>query len=380
MGGGILPVAFHKGKIYFLFSREYSKSKTKRGLWSDFGGSKEKGETLLETAIREGFEENKKVCIAGRLVTKRKMGKSLFAHVQDGSDRFQIYIKKNKIGDDAFAAFKVLDVGDHIGVEGELFTTKTGEPTLKVTEWVLLSKSLLPLPEKWHGLQDVETRYRQRYLDLIANPEVRDLFNKRIETIKKIRNFLVDRGFCEVETPMIQSLAGGAAAQPFKTHYEALNTDMYLRIAPELYLKKLLVGGFDKVFELNRNFRNEGLSRSHNPEFTMLEIYEAYGDRQSMMKLVQDLILDIAQSVFGTLKVGSEENPVDLSQPWREVPYKDLIKEVTGEDWYDLNMEAAQAKAKSLGIETDSAWNFVELTQEVFEKLQTRISRLEGVE
>jgi len=276
--------------------------------YSPFGGAFERSGRLSE--ILASYEEGKDVSIAGRLVAKREMGKSIFAHLQDGSGRHQIYLKKDQVGEDAFKAFKILDLGDHVGVKGPLFTTRTGEATVQTNEWTLLSKSILPLPEKWHGLQDVEIRYRQRYLDLIANQEVRDLFDKRIRSLQEIRSFLAERGFAEVETPMMQFVAGGAAANPFKTYYEALSTDMYLRIAPELYLKRLLVGGFDKVFELNRNFRNEGLSRNHNPEFTMLEIYEAFGDMRSMMELIQSMITRLAATVFGTLQVGKESDPV----------------------------------------------------------------------
>jgi len=319
--------------------------------------------------IRAGFAEGKTVRMAGRLMTIREMGKSIFADLRDGSDRFQIYVKKQDLGDDAFAAFKLLDIGDLIGVEGSLFTTKMGEPTVQVGAWVLLSKSLLPLPEKWHGLQDVDTRYRKRYLDLIANPEVRKVFDQRIAIIREIRSCLHDRGFQEVETPMMQPMAGGAAATPFKTHYEALNSPMFLRIAPELYLKRLLVGGFDKVFELNRNFRNEGLSRYHNPEFTMIEVYQAYGDVRTMMEVVQDMILRAARAVMGTLQVGNAAQPIDLALPWREVTYHDLVREAIGADWFTLDLGAAKARAHEHHLHMEPQWGMVELTQEVFEKM-----------
>ena len=318
--------------------------------------------------IRDGFEEGVSVAAAGRLVSRREMGKSVFAHLQDASGRFQIYAKKNELGDEAFQALKILDLGDQVGVEGALFTTRTGEPSIHITSWTLLSKALRPLPEKWHGLQDADTRYRQRYLDLIANESTRDVFRLRSRILREIRMFLWDRGFTEVETPMIQSQAGGAAATPFRTRYEALGADMVLRIAPELYLKRLLVGGFDRVFELNRNFRNEGLSRNHNPEFTMLEVYEAYGDVQTMKDLVQDLVSTVCERVLGTLQAGTEETPIDLTPPWREVPYKDLVCEVAGADWFDLTLEDARARASELGVHVDDAWGSVELTQEVFEK------------
>ena len=336
-------------------------------------GYKPFGQAFERTARLAGiiaeFAEQKPVKIAGRVVSKRQMGKSIFAHLQDGSARFQIYVKKDAVGDQAFQAFEYIDLGDQIGADGELFVTKTGEKSLKVLSWTLLSKALLPLPEKWHGLHDVELRYRYRYLDLIANPDVRELFNKRIETVRAIRHFLFDRGFYEVETPMIQQMAGGAAANPFKTHYNALGADMYLRIAPELYLKRLLVGGFDKVFELNRNFRNEGLDRSHNPEFTMLEIYEAYTDVRGMMDLVQSLITHVAQQVFGTLKVGSGEAVIDLTLPWRTVTYKELILEKAGADWYGLPLDAARERARGFGLDIPTEWGFVEVTHEIYEKL-----------
>lgn len=332
-----------------------------------FGGAYERSGRMAD--IQASFQEGKTARLAGRVVALREMGKSIFAHIQDATGRFQIYARKDGIGEDAFKAFKLLDLGDHIGVEGELFVTKMGEPTLKVVQWDLLSKALLPLPAKWHGLQDVEIRYRQRYLDLISNADVCEVFKKRSLAVKAIRDFLYGREYLEVETPMMQAVPGGAAATPFKTHYEALNATMFLRIAPELYLKRLLVGGYDRVFELNRNFRNEGLSRFHNPEFTMLEIYEAYGNVRSMMTLVTDLITHVAQSVYGGLTFGEDERRVDLTLPWREVPYRDLVRERAGDDWFDLDLNAKRAKAESLGLSIAPEWNDIEVTQEVFEKL-----------
>ncbi len=317
--------------------------------------------------LSAGYEDGKSVRLAGRLMTCREMGKSIFAHLQDCSGRLQIYLKKNDVGEAAFDAFKFADLGDHIGVTGTWFTTHTGEQTVKVVEWTLLSKSLLPLPDKWDGLQDVETRYRQRYLDLIANPEVRKVFYARIAILKEIRRFLNARQFDEVETPMMQSIPGGAAATPFQTRYNALSMDMFLRIAPELYLKRLLVGGFYRVFELNRNFRNEGLSRNHNPEFTMLEIYEAYGNRESMQTLIQDLIVHLADTVIGSRQVGTASEPVNLEN-WRAVDYDDLIKERAGDDYFNLDAAGKQARAESLGCKLDPAWGEGEVTQEIFEK------------
>lgn len=338
--------------------------------YKPFGASYPRTGRIAE--IRAGFAEGKPVTIAGRITSYRQMGKSIFADLNDGSGRFQVYVKKDMDSPEAFDAFLLLDLGDHVGVEGELFITRTGELSVKVLRWTMLGKALLTPPEKWHGLSDVEIRYRKRYMDLVANPEVRDVFNKRIAIVREIRTFLATRGYQEVETPMMQPLAGGAAANPFKTHYDALSCAMYLRIAPELYLKRLLVGGFDKVFELNRNFRNEGLSRFHNPEFTMMEIYEAYGDCRTMMHLVQDLVTHVARTVFGKLVVGTAEQPIDLTPPWRAVPYCDLVRETAGADWFDLSLEAMKERAAKLGAPVAPEWGRIEVTQEVFEKLIER--------
>lgn len=332
-----------------------------------FGGAFERTGRMAD--LKASFAEGRRVRVAGRMTARREMGKSVFADLRDGTDRLQLYLKKDEVGSGPFDAFAYLDFGDHIGVEGDLFTTRAGEKSIKVTAWTLLSKALLPPPEKWHGLQDVELRYRKRYLDLMANPEVREVFNKRAAMIWAIRQLLVSRGFVEAETPMMQPMAGGAAATPFRTHYDALSCDMFLRIAPELYLKRLLVGGFDKVFELNRNFRNEGLSRFHNPEFTMLEIYEAYGDLRSMQSLVQDLICHAAQTVMGTLHVGSKDQPIDLTPPWRSITYRELVCGVAGPDWFDVDLEAARRKVAALGLTAPAEWGRIELTQEIFEKL-----------
>jgi lysyl-tRNA synthetase class 2 len=354
------------GNEYVEQRRANMKALAEKG-YTPFGRAFKRSGRLAE--IRAAFEENKVVSVAGRLTTSRDMGKSIFADLRDGSDRFQIYAQKSSLGDEAFDAFKLLDLGDHVGVEGTLFTTRTGEQTIKIVRWTLLSKALLPLPEKWHGLKDTDQRYRQRYLDLIANPGVREVFNKRIQAVREIRNYLVDRKFQEVETPMMQPQPGGATARPFVTHYEALNSRMYLRIAPELYLKRLLVGGFDKVFELNRNFRNEGLSRTHNPEFTMMEVYEAYSDRSGMQDLVEGLITHVAQTVMGTLQVGTPEAPIDLTPPWREVTYHDLVRERMGAYWFSLGQEAMRVKAETTGLYVDPAWNRDEITHEIYSKL-----------
>ncbi len=252
---------------------------------------------------RKNYAEGREVALAGRITAHRDMGKSMFMDIRDQTGRIQIYAQKNVLGDEAWSLFTHLDLADFIGVRGTMFTTKTNEISVKVTSFVILAKALRPPPAKWHGLEDTEIRYRQRYLDLMANPEVKDVMLKRSEIIREIRNFLHVRGYVEVETPMMQAIPGGAAAQPFKTHHNALGCDFYLRIALELYLKRLLVGGIDKVFEIGRNFRNEGLSRKHNPEFTMLEAYQAFGDYESMMELVQSMICHVAQKVLGTLVI-----------------------------------------------------------------------------
>lgn len=313
------------------------------------------------------------VRIAGRLTAMREMGKSLFADLKDESGRMQIYAKKNVLGDEAFARFKRLDLGDIVTVSGDVFKTRMGEVTVKVASFRLLSKSLRPLPEKWHGLTDVEQRYRQRYLDLISNDEVREVFRKRAAVIREIRALLDDEGFMEVETPMLQSLPGGAAARPFETFYNALDCSMYLRIAPELFLKRLLVGGFEKVFEINRNFRNEGLDRRHNPEFTMIEIYQAYSDCDGMMDLIERLIATSAERVFGTLQFAFEgDQTLDLSRPWRRVSYRDLVRERLGNDWFEQSREAMAERVRDEGLAVNADMNEAEITHEAYEKLIER--------
>src|SRR5438876_272642 len=281
---------------------------------------------------RGNYSEGREVALAGRITAHRDMGKSMFIDIKDQSGRIQVYAQKNVLGDEAFDHFRHLDLGDFIGARGTLFTTKTGEISVRLTGFVILAKALRPPPEKWHGLADTEIRYRQRYLDLVANDEVKRVFLLRSQVIREIRNFLDARGYVEVETPMMQAIPGGAAAQPFRTYHNALGCDFYLRIALELYLKRLLVGGLDRVFVIGRNFRNEGLSRKHNPEFTMLEAYEAYGDYQSMMELVQSLICHVAQKVLGTLIIehkdpeGNITKTIDLTPPWRRIKYKELVR------------------------------------------------------
>jgi lysyl-tRNA synthetase class 2 len=324
--------------------------------------------------IRAAFAEGTPVRAAGRITAHRDMGKSQFLDLSDITGRIQIFIHAKEIGDEQFQVLKQLDIGDWMGVEGEYFMTRTGEPTIKVKSLTVLSKSLRPMPEKWHGVQDSETKYRQRYLDLIANPESRDMFRKRIAIVREIRKFLDERGFVEVETPMMQSVAGGAAAAPFKTHHNALSMDMFLRIAPELYLKRLLVGGFPKVFELNRNFRNEGISRRHNPEFTMLEAYWAFADFEKMAELVEEMICHLAETVCGGLKIehkdaeGNVTKTIDLTRPWKRARYSDLIKSVVP-DWYELSSEGKRAKCIELGLDITHSQEDFEMTQHIFEKL-----------
>ena len=326
-------------------------------------------------AARAHYAEGRQVSIAGRITAHRDMGKSMFIDVRDQTGRLQVYAQKNVLGDEQFDAFRHLDLGDFIGATGTLFTTKTGEISVRLNSFVILAKALRPPPEKWHGLADTEIRYRQRYLDLVANPEVKDVFLKRSEIIREIRNFLNRRGFVEVETPMMQAIPGGAAAQPFVTYHNALGCNFYLRIALELYLKRLLVGGIDKVFEIGRNFRNEGLSRKHNPEFTMLEAYEAYGDYESMMELVQSMVCHVAQTVLGKLVVehkdpeGKVAKTIELTPPWRRIKYKDIVRERAGADWFDISPAERRQRAVKLGAELAKEYEDFEVTQAVFEKL-----------
>ncbi len=322
------------------------------------------------TGFRPDCDTPQPAVVAGRLTAMRVMGKSIFADLRDSTGRIQLFAGRGELGDEAFAAFKKLDIGDIVGVRGELFVTRMGELTVRVHECTLLCKSLRPLPEKFHGLTDIEQRYRQRYLDLITNDDSRRVFRQRIRIISELRKFMESRGFMEVETPMLQTLAGGASANPFKTYYEALNAPMYLRIAPELFLKRLLVGGFERVFEINRNFRNEGIDRRHSPEFTMMEVYQAYGDCASMMELIEDLITTIARNVIGTLQIDHGNGKViNLEKPWRRVTYHDLVREKAGADWFDITPAERLARARELGLAVDESMPDFEVTNEVYEKL-----------
>ena len=340
-------------------------------------------ETCLQA--RTNYLEGREVSVAGRITAHRDMGKSMFIDVRDQSGRLQCYAQKNVLGDDQFQVFTHLDLGDFVGVQGTLFTTKTGEISIKLASFTILAKALRPLPGKWHGLEDTETRYRQRYLDLISNPDVKDVMLKRSAIIREIRDFFHGRGYVEVETPMMQAIPGGAAAQPFKTYHNALGCEFYLRIALELYHKRLLVGGVDRLFEIGKNFRNEGLSRRHNPEFTMLEAYCAFGDYASMMETVESLITTVAQKVLGSLQVetrdpeGRVTKTIDLTGPWRRAKYKDLVREKVAEktqgkiaDWFALTPEERRRVAiEELQMAGDIAKGYedFEVTGAVFEKL-----------
>jgi len=339
-----------------------------------FGAGFEPSGSIAE--VREKFKEGDALRAAGRITAHRDMGKSHFFDLRDATGRIQIYIHATEVGAELVDLFRLLDIGDLVGIEGICFLTKSGEPTVKVRTFQLLAKALRPLPEKWHGLQDIEARYRQRYLDLLTNERSRVVFEKRIMIVREARRFFEERGFLEVETPILQSVAGGAAAQPFGTHHKALGLDLYLRIAPELYLKRLLVGGFNKVFEISRNFRNEGISRKHNPEFTMLEAYWAYADFEKMANLVEELICYLAEKICDSLTIehhdadGKIARRVNLKRPWRHARYHDLVREVAGKDWFELSSKQRRDRAtQELGVEILAQLADFEVTQHVFEKL-----------
>ncbi|SHG44724.1 lysyl-tRNA synthetase, class II [Thermosyntropha lipolytica DSM 11003] len=312
--------------------------------------------------------EGREVRIAGRIMSKRLHGKAGFANLQDMSGVIQLYFRQDDVGEDKYELFKKMDIGDIIGVRGEVFTTKKGEISVHVREFVYLSKSLNPLPEKWHGLKDVELRYRQRYVDLIVNPEVKEVFIKRSRIIKEIRRYLDERGFLEVETPMMHPIAGGAAARPFITYHNALDMQLYLRIAPELYLKRLIVGGLEKVYEINRNFRNEGISTKHNPEFTMLELYQAYADYTDMMNLTEDLISTVMYKVNGTMIAEFEGHKIDFTPPWNRMTMLEAIQKYAGVDFSTIKTdEEARKVAASLNIKVEPGATRGEIINEVFE-------------
>ncbi|EHS59961.1 lysine--tRNA ligase [Paenibacillus kribbensis] len=323
-----------------------------------------------DSLTKEELEEkNLEVSIAGRIMAKRVMGKASFAHIQDLSGRIQIYVRQDSVPEEQYKAFSILDLGDIVGIKGVLFKTKTGETTIKALDIVVLSKSLYPLPEKYHGLKDVELRYRQRYVDLVMNPEVQKTFITRSRIIQSMRRYLDSLGYLEVETPTLHSIAGGAAAKPFITHHNALDMQLYMRIAIELHLKRLIVGGMEKVYEIGRVYRNEGVSTRHNPEFTMIELYEAYADYKDIMQLTENMVAHIAQEVLGTQHIQYQGHEVDLTPQWRRVSMVDAVKEVTGVDFgAHLSNEEAHRLAKEHNVKVEPHMTFGHILNAFFEE------------
>jgi len=343
---------------YPLYPNDFKPTHTASEVLSKFGSLSD--EELLATP--------RDLRLAGRIMGIRKMGKASFFHIQERRGRIQVYARKDRLGEEGYALFQSLDVGDIVGVQGRLFRTKTKELTMEAQVIRLLAKCLRPLPEKWHGLADVEARYRQRYVDLMVNPEVREVFEKRSRIIRLLRRFFEEHDFLEVETPMMQPIPGGAAARPFTTHHNTLDMELYLRVAPELFLKRLLVAGFERVFELNRNFRNEGISVRHNPEFTMLEFYQAYATYDDLMKLTEELFVTIAEEIVGSLEVRYGDHAIDLTAPWRRLTLRDAIAVHGGADRRDLeSLEGLQNFAKSKGLHVDFGAPYGALLVEVFE-------------
>ncbi len=326
--------------------------------------------------IKAHFEEGKQVKFLGRINALRDMGNTQFFAVGDIAGSIQCMLTKKAITPEQWQLWKLLERGDWVGIEGECFVTRTGESSVRVANFTVLSKALRPMPDKFHGLADQDARYRKRHMDLMSNADSADRFVKRSLIIQEVRKYLADRGFLEVETPMLQDMAGGAAAKPFESYYNALKKDVTLRIAPELFLKRLLVGGFPKIFELNRNFRNEGVDRRHNPEFTVLEVYEAGGDYETMAEMMEEMITTVAMNVFGTLKFdqyneeGEVRWTVDLTRPWRRASYNELVLEAAGADWFDLTPEARVQRArKDFGLQISDDMDDTAVSQEVYECL-----------
>lgn len=326
--------------------------------------------THSSTEVLEGFEqmEGSMVNVAGRIISKRIMGKASFSHIQDMEGKIQLYVRKDVLGDEPYAAYKKYDVGDIVGVKGEVFKTNKGEISIKASQVTLLSKSLTPLPEKYHGLKDVDLRYRQRYVDLIVNPEVKETFIARSRIIKYVREFLDSRGYFEVETPILMGEAGGASARPFETHHNTLDLDMYLRIATELHLKRLIVGGFEKVYEIGRIFRNEGMSVKHNPEFTTVELYEAYANADDMMEICENMFYYCADKLHGTGKITYQGTELDLQPPWQRLTMLDAVKQYTGADFSDCTDEQAMQIAKEIGLDVEKPQTRGELLYAAFEE------------
>lgn len=323
--------------------------------------------------VKENFdalaEAETEVKLAGRVMAIRGHGKTCFMDMQDKDGRIQVYVRKDVLGEENYALIKMMDIGDTVGVTGTVFRTHMGEVSIKAAALEMLSKSLRPLPEKWHGLKDVETRYRQRYVDLIVNPDVRDTFVKRSQIIRSVRDVLDSHGFLEVETPILNTIAGGAAARPFISYHNALDMQVYMRIAPELYLKRLIVGGMDRVYELGRVFRNEGIDNRHNPEFTSVEIYQAFADYRDMMDLTEEVVVKTAEKVLGTTKINYEGTEIELSSPWKRISMIDAVKEYAGKDFTNVtDLEEARAMARELNVEVEATWGIGKIINACFEE------------
>jgi len=328
------------------------------------------GRISIGEALQD-FQEGKKISIAGRIIARRSHGKVVFLDLRDSTGKIQLYLKLDFTGEEKFNSLEDIDIADIISVKGELFKTHAGEPTVKVEDFVVLAKALRPLPEKWHGLKDVELRYRQRYLDLIANEETKKVFLMRTRIIKAIRNFLDDEGFLEVETPMMHPIPGGAAGRPFKTHHNEYDSDLYLRIAPELYLKQLLVAGLDKVYEINRSFRNEGVSTKHNPEFTMLEVYCAYANYEDIMQLAEEMIIYVAREALGKMSFPYQDKTIDLSPPWQRRSFAQLVKEKFGiepDDDAPVMLKKLQSKGFARGAGSLTRSQVAKLIEDILEQ------------
>ena len=340
------------------YPNDFRQEQTSADLYAAFGDQQDIPEQAADFAV------------AGRIIARRSFGKAAFVQVQDRKGRMQLYVRKDVVGEESFAAFESFDIGDIVGATGWPFRTKTGELSLHATSIRLLTKSLLPLPEKFHGLTDVETRYRQRYVDLIVNPEVREVFVKRSRVVSLIREFMVGRDFLEVETPMMQPIPGGATARPFITHHNALDMELYLRIAPELYLKRLVVGGFERVFEINRNFRNEGISIRHNPEFTMMEFYQAYATFADLMDFTEELLCHVTQELLGTLDFTYQGEAISFQRPWKRLTVKEAIQEYGGVDTKTVeDRDLAYGYAKSIGLDLPENITYGKLITEIFEEV-----------
>ena len=337
------------------YPHQYAPTHTTAGIHKEFASA------------NETPDEAHRVTIAGRIMTKRDHGKSSFAHLQDSTGQMQIYVRRDDVGPDSYRIYRRFDVGDIIGARGVVFRTRTGELTILVDAVELLSKSIRPLPEKWHGLQDKQTRYRQRYADLIMNPEVKEVFVKRTQIVQAIRDMLNAQNFIEVETPVLQPIYGGASARPFTTYHNTLDQPLYLRIANELYLKRLIVGGFDRVYEFSRDFRNEGMDRDHNPEFTMLELYQAYADYLEIMELTENLIAKTAEQIHGTTKITYQEQEIDFTPPWRRITMIESIQEYSDIDPESLSDDELYTKAVNAGVELAGDESKGEIIAELFD-------------